>query len=188
MRKNEAAVVYGVGARLDEQPRLLFRLRGVDETELIAGMDAAPLLSTTTPAADKMLVNDDLSALFGLAWRMRGRPWRHRSPSRLDANRSKAGASQTSGTLGSGALTRSARRDGRRASLPPGGERQIDLLARKRQSVMRLQYDYLSHGCGRHGFGRTGSSVFFIPSPSGATSIQSFLGIAQAFRRYRRAR
>ena len=37
MCKHVAAVLYGVGARLDEQPQLLFVLRGVDENELIAG-------------------------------------------------------------------------------------------------------------------------------------------------------
>ncbi len=36
MCKHVAAVLYGIGARFDHQPELLFRLRGVDETELIA--------------------------------------------------------------------------------------------------------------------------------------------------------
>lgn len=35
MCKHVAAVLYGVGARLDEQPELLFLLRGVDHLELI---------------------------------------------------------------------------------------------------------------------------------------------------------
>lgn len=34
--KHAAAVLSGVGSRLDERPELLFRLRGVDETELTA--------------------------------------------------------------------------------------------------------------------------------------------------------
>src|SRR4030095_2816477 len=34
MGKHIAAVLYGVGARLDESPELLFRLRSVDEAEL----------------------------------------------------------------------------------------------------------------------------------------------------------
>ena len=43
MCKHVAAVLYGVGARLDEKPQLLFVLRGVDENELlaIAGQDLA---------------------------------------------------------------------------------------------------------------------------------------------------
>src|SRR5207249_10803134 len=35
MCKHVAAVLYGVGARFDHQPELLFRLRAVDEMELI---------------------------------------------------------------------------------------------------------------------------------------------------------
>src|SRR5579864_2397951 len=35
MCKHVAAVLYGIGARFDHQPELLFQLRGVDEKELI---------------------------------------------------------------------------------------------------------------------------------------------------------
>ena len=38
MCKHVAAVLYGIGARLDEQPELLFRLRAVDEQDLVAGI------------------------------------------------------------------------------------------------------------------------------------------------------
>jgi uncharacterized Zn finger protein len=66
MCKHVAAVLYGVGARLDHQPELLFRLRAVDEKDLLTGIDRA--LTTTTPgaAAGKVLEADDLSAVFGL--------------------------------------------------------------------------------------------------------------------------
>src|SRR6266581_3642012 len=37
MCKHVAAALYGIGARLDHQPDLLFRLHNVDEKELIAG-------------------------------------------------------------------------------------------------------------------------------------------------------
>ena len=66
MCKHVAAVLYGVGARLDHQPELLFRLRAVDETELLSQLDAATPLATPELAAGKVLVGDDLSALFGL--------------------------------------------------------------------------------------------------------------------------
>ena len=39
MCKHVAAVLYGVGARLDERPELLFRLRAVDETELLSDLE-----------------------------------------------------------------------------------------------------------------------------------------------------
>ena len=64
MCKHVAAVFYGVGARLDREPELLFRLRAVNESDLLAHLDAgAPFLSATTTA--KVLETDDLSALFG---------------------------------------------------------------------------------------------------------------------------
>jgi uncharacterized Zn finger protein len=66
MCKHVAAVLYGVGARLDERPELLFRLRAVDENDLLANLDATAPLSKTGPAAGKILDGDDVSALFGL--------------------------------------------------------------------------------------------------------------------------
>ncbi|HET8996491.1 MAG TPA: SWIM zinc finger family protein, partial [Acetobacteraceae bacterium] len=66
MCKHVAAVLYGIGARLDQQPELLFRLRAVDENALVAGINATVPLSKGGPAADKVLAEDDLSALFGL--------------------------------------------------------------------------------------------------------------------------
>jgi uncharacterized Zn finger protein len=66
MCKHVAAVLYGVGARLDHRPELLFRLRGVDESDLLAWIDTALPLSKTGPAAGKVLDADDMSALFGL--------------------------------------------------------------------------------------------------------------------------
>ncbi len=66
MCKHVAAVFYGVGARLDQQPELLFRLRAVDEADLVTGLDVALPLAKTGPAAGKVLAADDVSALFGL--------------------------------------------------------------------------------------------------------------------------
>jgi uncharacterized Zn finger protein len=66
MCKHVAAVLYGVGARFDHQPELLFRLRGVDEKELIAGASKTVPLSKQSPSAGKVLAEEDLSALFGL--------------------------------------------------------------------------------------------------------------------------
>ncbi len=47
MCKHVAAVLYGVGARFDHQPELLFRLREVDEKELIVNAGKALPLSQT---------------------------------------------------------------------------------------------------------------------------------------------
>src|SRR5258707_11041565 len=66
MCKHVAAALYGVGARLDEKPQLLFVLRGVDENELIAraGQDLA--LASAASGAARLLDDSDVAALFGL--------------------------------------------------------------------------------------------------------------------------
>ena len=66
MCKHVAAVLYGVGARLDERPELLFRLRAVDEQDLVADLDTALSISSRPLDAGKVLETDDISALFGL--------------------------------------------------------------------------------------------------------------------------
>src|SRR5438309_11997822 len=66
MCKHIAAVLYGVGARLDEQPELLFQLRAVNQNELVANLDSSLPLVKAGPDAARLLVDDDISALFGL--------------------------------------------------------------------------------------------------------------------------
>jgi uncharacterized Zn finger protein len=67
MCKHVAAVLYGIGARLDEQPELLFKLRKVDERELVARAGKGLPLATKGrgPAAEKVL-GGDLSEIFGV--------------------------------------------------------------------------------------------------------------------------
>ena len=55
MCKHVAAVLYGVGARLDDQPELLFPLRGVDGSELIARAGEDLSLAKKGPAAGRVL-------------------------------------------------------------------------------------------------------------------------------------
>ena len=74
MCKHVAAVLYGVGARLDRQPELLFRLRAVDETELIANAGKAAPLAKTGPGAGKVLEGEDLAGIFGLDMAADGTP------------------------------------------------------------------------------------------------------------------
>jgi hypothetical protein len=66
MCKHVAAVLYGVGARLDERPELLFKLRKVHEKDLIAKAGSGLPLSRSGPSAEKVLATDGLSELFGL--------------------------------------------------------------------------------------------------------------------------
>jgi len=63
--KHLAAVLYGVGARLDQQPELLFRLRGVDSAELIAA-DLDPTGAAGRAGGGRRLQSDDLAGLFGV--------------------------------------------------------------------------------------------------------------------------
>lgn len=67
MCKHVAAVLYGVGVRLDEKPELCFTLRGMDMQELIT---AASTNATTplaaAPAADTALAGADLTEIFGV--------------------------------------------------------------------------------------------------------------------------
>jgi uncharacterized Zn finger protein len=68
MCKHVAAVMYGIGARLDEKPELLFQLRGVKHEELI-DTDAGAALSNVTKrrSKSKRLAVDELSDVFGIA-------------------------------------------------------------------------------------------------------------------------
>ena len=66
MCKHVAAVLYGVGARLDERPELLFVLRNVNEHELLASAGQDLSLAQAAPSPAKVLEDGDLAALFGL--------------------------------------------------------------------------------------------------------------------------
>jgi uncharacterized Zn finger protein len=66
MCKHVAAVLYGIGARLDERPQLLFALRGVDENELIARAGSDVRLGERRTGSARRLDHADLGALFGL--------------------------------------------------------------------------------------------------------------------------
>jgi uncharacterized Zn finger protein len=66
MCKHVAAALYGVGARLDERPQLLFKLRGVDENDLLANAGQDLALTKAPPGAANILDGNDVAALFGL--------------------------------------------------------------------------------------------------------------------------
>jgi uncharacterized Zn finger protein len=66
MCKHVAAVLYGVGARLDAAPELLFKLRKVDERQLIARAGKRLPLSAKAPATERVLGDEGLSELFGI--------------------------------------------------------------------------------------------------------------------------
>lgn len=65
MCKHVAAVLYGVGARLDHSPELLFTLRDVDHLELVSQAVSADTL-TEPSSGEASLAGSDLGAMFGI--------------------------------------------------------------------------------------------------------------------------
>jgi uncharacterized Zn finger protein len=65
MCKHIAATLYGVGARLDSQPDLLFALRQVDHLDLVAQAAAIKNLGQATTGA-KTINTADLGDVFGI--------------------------------------------------------------------------------------------------------------------------
>jgi uncharacterized Zn finger protein len=64
MCKHVAAALYGVGARLDAQPELLFTLRKVNHEELIA--QAADMEIARAKPAGKTIADEALADVFGI--------------------------------------------------------------------------------------------------------------------------
>ena len=64
--KHLAAVLYGVGARLDEKPELLFLLRSVNHEELLTQAAAATDLAAKTAVGAGEIAESDMGAVFGI--------------------------------------------------------------------------------------------------------------------------
>jgi uncharacterized Zn finger protein len=66
MCKHVAAVLYGVGARLDQQPELIFTLRRVDAKDLVTQAGAGLPKSRQSPTPNKVLDKSLLADVFGI--------------------------------------------------------------------------------------------------------------------------
>jgi len=66
MCKHVAAVLYGVGSRLDDAPEQLFALRGVDPQPLLDEVVTRGPVKRDEPGRHKRLEGADLSTLFGI--------------------------------------------------------------------------------------------------------------------------
>ncbi len=69
MCKHSAAVLYGIGARLDADPMLFFQLRGIDVSEFIKkSIDEKmqQMLKNAGAKTQRVLDNADISSLFGI--------------------------------------------------------------------------------------------------------------------------
>lgn len=62
--KHLAAALYGIGARLDQRPELLFLLRQADHLELVTAAAEAPVVGASDH--DAALAGADLSSIFGI--------------------------------------------------------------------------------------------------------------------------
>jgi len=71
MCKHVAAALYGVGARLDERPELLFLLRGVDHEELIEARAEAAVEAVVKGGKGRRIAEADLSEVFGVEFEER---------------------------------------------------------------------------------------------------------------------
>ena len=65
MCKHVAAVLYGVGSRLDEKPELFFVLRQVDQSELLSSATSGAV-SRSRAGGAKQLAAHKLADVFGI--------------------------------------------------------------------------------------------------------------------------
>ena len=64
--KHLAAVLYGVGARLDDCPELLFTLRGVDGADLVAAASDAGAIVAAPRTGGGGIASEHLAEIFGI--------------------------------------------------------------------------------------------------------------------------
>jgi uncharacterized Zn finger protein len=140
MCKHVAAVLYGVGARLDKKPELLFVLRKVDhETLISAELDMQT--ATTGQGKRRRLANQDLSNMFGIEIEDTTPPAKKRkTPPRKTARRANNGKSASKNTTsGSGkSRTGNAKTTLRKRTFTPTGAAVARL--RKQFGMTRSQF------------------------------------------------
>jgi uncharacterized Zn finger protein len=146
MCKHVAAVLYGIGARLDHRPELLFTLRMVDQQGLIANAGSGLSKPPMGPGGAKVLVSDNLSEIFGIE--MASAPPALATASRVASKRSSPARSEPSSAqtgvarpvvLEKDRLKRRDRSQGKRSGLTPAkrralSERMRELWAARRAS------------------------------------------------------
>lgn len=66
MCKHIAAVLYGVGSRLDLRPECLFRLRNVDHIDLLTAASSVGDFVASAPPGEHTLIESDLVDIFGI--------------------------------------------------------------------------------------------------------------------------
>lgn len=108
MCKHISAVMYGIGARLDTQPELLFLLRGVDHQELIAADAATEAMvgHGSSRTRRRSLSNRELENVFGVELDAPSQDGAEEAPSasrrRRSAKRRSTGQTKKAATRPSG--------------------------------------------------------------------------------------
>jgi uncharacterized Zn finger protein len=94
MCKHVAATLYGIGARLDEKPDLMFTLRQVDAQDLSAQAGTGLPRAKKSRAKQKVLVAENLSEIFGieLSTETHVRSTRRKAKTPVDSPRKRATA------------------------------------------------------------------------------------------------
>lgn len=85
MCKHIAAVLYGIGARLDSEPELFFTLRDVKMKDLVSGAvkdKTSDLLKKAGRKSSKVMDESDLSGIFGIDMEETPKPGKARSKSK----------------------------------------------------------------------------------------------------------
>ncbi len=96
MCKHVAAALYGVGARLDKSPELLFLLRGVDPADLISKVSAEEAVRQSAPAeAAATIAEGELAEVFGIDLQSSATPAAGATPAPPPAPATKAGLPKT---------------------------------------------------------------------------------------------
>ncbi|MEM9456976.1 MAG: hypothetical protein AAGF11_22550 [Myxococcota bacterium] len=119
MCKHVAAALYGVGIRLDEQPQLLFELRGVDPNQLV---------DLTTPARAEIdasrRLEGDLSEIFGIHFG-------------IHVEQEPAASMETGGTTGSGETTALANKISARKKISARSRAWLDQKTRAKKKTTK---------------------------------------------------
>src|SRR3990172_5721965 len=113
MCKHVAAVLYGVGARLDEKPELFFTLRQVDQTELLSSATSGGI-SRAGAGAGKRIAAEKLADVFGIEIEIEAEP-----PAPTRTGKRLGAPSKTGGTGRSKPSAGARRRKPQRGSSTP---------------------------------------------------------------------
>ena len=136
MCKHVAAVLYGIGARLDHQPELLFTLRKVDRQDLIANEGVDLSKKGRRPAGAKVLASDDLSEMFGIEIAPAKRAEARTVPRKPSTAVTVAASSKPMGLTGPAKSKETAP-----SKTPGGGGRRLTL--KKRQAISERLRTYV---------------------------------------------